>query len=265
MLRYEQGLPMSPILLCRWQPYLSEHDINERIQAVDGCLANASQALHALCYHHLQTAPATTDSIQYGAENMLPAGPKDFASHFAANMLTDVNASFVVIGDSERRDIFHETEQIILTKAQHALEKGIRVALCTEDPNLITKIPVEHTDKLLLVIQGPWMGFYKDNGLIEELTQAINRFKQVAPNIPLLIALPRYVNDKVAIVQATIHLCAGYYFPKATNATGTIMKIAEAIAHVKNTSGTPSVEIPDPAKTESESQPSVEDNPHPST
>lgn len=42
-------------------------------------------------------------------------------------MLKDVGATWVILGHSERRDIFMETDEEIAEKCAFALEKGLKV------------------------------------------------------------------------------------------------------------------------------------------
>src|ERR1051326_7814923 len=48
----------------------------------------------------------------------------------AAFMLRDVGASYVIVGHSERRQFYGETDQVIAQKVQAALGAGLQVILC---------------------------------------------------------------------------------------------------------------------------------------
>lgn len=45
-------------------------------------------------------------------------------------MLKDVGATWVILGHSERRQIFNETDELIAQKVVHALEQGLKVIAC---------------------------------------------------------------------------------------------------------------------------------------
>jgi len=45
-------------------------------------------------------------------------------------MLTSVGASYVIIGHSERRQYFCETDETVLKRTQAALEAGLRPIVC---------------------------------------------------------------------------------------------------------------------------------------
>jgi triosephosphate isomerase len=48
----------------------------------------------------------------------------------AADMLRDAGASYVIVGHSERRQFYHETDTMVNRKAQAALAAGLSVIMC---------------------------------------------------------------------------------------------------------------------------------------
>ncbi|MCB1149825.1 MAG: triose-phosphate isomerase [Chlamydiia bacterium] len=68
--------------------------------------------------------------ILIGAQNMNDASEGAFTGEIAARMLTDAGARFVLLGHSERRHIFGETDAMIHLKLLRALESGIEPILC---------------------------------------------------------------------------------------------------------------------------------------
>ncbi|MCH9626697.1 MAG: Triosephosphate isomerase [Chlamydiales bacterium] len=69
-------------------------------------------------------------SLVLGAQNMNDASEGAFTGEIAARMLLDVGARFVILGHSERRQLFHETSAFINQKVKRALEEGIQPILC---------------------------------------------------------------------------------------------------------------------------------------
>lgn len=45
-------------------------------------------------------------------------------------MLQDIGVPFVILGHSERRNIYGETDQLIAQKVQHAQKAGLSVIAC---------------------------------------------------------------------------------------------------------------------------------------
>lgn len=53
-----------------------------------------------------------------------------FTGEVSAAMLKSINADYVIIGHSERRNYFHETNQIVAKKVSRALENDLSVICC---------------------------------------------------------------------------------------------------------------------------------------
>lgn len=69
-------------------------------------------------------------SLVIGAQNMHDAREGAFTGEIAARMLVDVGAKFVILGHSERRTLFGETDAWIHKKVLRALESHLHVILC---------------------------------------------------------------------------------------------------------------------------------------
>lgn len=69
-------------------------------------------------------------NISVGAENMDYHDSGAYTGEVSADMLKDLGVDFVVIGHSERREYYAETDQTVNAKVLKALEKGITPVLC---------------------------------------------------------------------------------------------------------------------------------------
>jgi triosephosphate isomerase len=69
-------------------------------------------------------------NIQIGAENMHYEENGAYTGEIAANMLTDVGVKFVIIGHSERREYFAETDETVNKKVLKAFEHGLTPIVC---------------------------------------------------------------------------------------------------------------------------------------
>lgn len=69
-------------------------------------------------------------NITVGAQNMYEADEGAFTGEISARMLKEVGAQFVLLGHSERRQIFSETNEFINKKVLSALAVGIQPILC---------------------------------------------------------------------------------------------------------------------------------------
>ncbi len=68
--------------------------------------------------------------IETGAQNMYFENQGAFTGEISPVMVKDCGASFVLIGHSERRHVFHETDEEVNRKVKSALAHGIQPMLC---------------------------------------------------------------------------------------------------------------------------------------
>lgn len=69
-------------------------------------------------------------NIKLGAQNMYWENSGAFTGEVSAVMLKDVGASYVIIGHSERRQYFGETNETVNKKIKAALENGLTPIVC---------------------------------------------------------------------------------------------------------------------------------------
>ncbi len=69
-------------------------------------------------------------NIKYGGQNIHFKDDGAFTGEISASMLKAVGCEYVILGHSERRQYFHETNHIINFKVLKALEKGLKPILC---------------------------------------------------------------------------------------------------------------------------------------
>jgi triosephosphate isomerase len=68
--------------------------------------------------------------IRLGAQNMHWEPHGAFTGEISADMLRALSVKYVIIGHSERRQLFGETDAMITRKVQAAVEAGLRPILC---------------------------------------------------------------------------------------------------------------------------------------
>ena len=69
-------------------------------------------------------------NIQIGAENMYFEEKGAYTGEISPNMLTDAGVKYVVLGHSERREYFAETNETVNKKMLKAFEHGITPIMC---------------------------------------------------------------------------------------------------------------------------------------
>lgn len=80
----------------------------------------------------LVTAVAKTKgtNIHVGAENVHFEKSGAFTGEISADMLTDLGVEYVVVGHSERRQYFAETDETVNKRAKAALAGGLKPIIC---------------------------------------------------------------------------------------------------------------------------------------
>jgi triosephosphate isomerase len=76
-------------------------------------------------------AGAAGDSnIQVGAQNLYPAEEGAYTGEISPKMLVDLGCSHVIVGHSERRQYFQESDEFVNEKLKAASQFGLRPILC---------------------------------------------------------------------------------------------------------------------------------------
>ncbi len=73
---------------------------------------------------------AKGSNIKIGAENVHFKASGAYTGEIAADMLTELGVEYVVIGHSERRQYFGETDQTVNLRTLAALEAGLKAIVC---------------------------------------------------------------------------------------------------------------------------------------
>ena len=73
---------------------------------------------------------AAGSNIAIGAENMYFEESGAYTGEIAPNMLTDLGVKYVILGHSERREYFAETDETVNKKVLKAFEHGITPIIC---------------------------------------------------------------------------------------------------------------------------------------
>lgn len=69
-------------------------------------------------------------SIGFGAQNVYPKDSGPYTGEVSGPMLTDYHCQYVLVGHSERRQLFHEDEKFVAEKFHHVKEHGMIPVVC---------------------------------------------------------------------------------------------------------------------------------------
>ena len=141
---------------------------------------------------------AKGSNIKIGAENVHFAEKGAYTGEVSAKMLTSMGVEYVIIGHSERRQYFGETDETVNLRTKAALAAGMKVILCLgevkdERLNGITNEVVSMQTKLDL----------KDV-TAEELKNVIIAYEPVWAIGTGLTATPEQADETCGVIRATI-------------------------------------------------------------
>src|SRR5215210_8521710 len=81
------------------------------------------------CLHEVGRM-ADTSAVVAGAQNFYYEDSGAFTGEVSAPMLLDVGAGAVIVGHSERREVFGETDEMVARKTKRAVEADILPIVC---------------------------------------------------------------------------------------------------------------------------------------
>ncbi len=122
-----------PLIIGNWKMYKTNTEAKAYVSSLLSLLEEVkTPAGLAVPYTAISLCAdlAKDHSLLIGAQNMHSAEEGAFTGEIAADMLVDAGAEFVIIGHSERRKLFGESNADVAKKAQKALEKGLQVIVC---------------------------------------------------------------------------------------------------------------------------------------
>ncbi|XP_057370957.1 triosephosphate isomerase-like [Daphnia carinata] len=125
------------------------------------------------CYleYSRQKLPAT---IGVAAQNCYKVSKGAFTGEISPAMIKDVGVEWVILGHSERRNVFGESDALIAEKVNHALSEGLKVIPCigekleereagkTEEvvfsqlKAIVEKIPLDKWENVVIAYEPVW-------------------------------------------------------------------------------------------------------------
>ena len=113
------------------------NDISESQKLVSGIISGLGNDKHCdviLCPPFTSLSEVNSliknTQIKLGAQNMFYEDNGAFTGEVSANMLKSVGCEYVILGHSERRTIFDESDDLINKKIKKAIQSGLKVIFC---------------------------------------------------------------------------------------------------------------------------------------
>lgn len=123
-----------PFIAGNWKMFITSREAANLVQTIKAGVARANDAHIVVCPPFTSLAavgPLLEDSpLELGAQNMHPETEGAFTGEISPVMLKDLNCRYVILGHSERRQYFKETDDFINEKVKTALKYSLVPILC---------------------------------------------------------------------------------------------------------------------------------------
>lgn len=123
-----------PVIAGNWKMFKTVGEAHDFWSAASSATIDASKVDAVICAPFLQlpalVEAAKGSSIHIGAQNMHQEKEGAFTGEISGDMLKDLGVTHVVIGHSERRQYFNETDETVNLKTKAALDLGLTPIVC---------------------------------------------------------------------------------------------------------------------------------------
>ena len=168
----------APMIAGNWKMHKTVADAEAFIQALLPSVSTTDDVEVAICPSYL-ALQAMVDStrgsrVAVYAQNMHHAPEGAFTGEVSAPMLCELDVAGVILGHSERRELFGETDRALQLKVPAALEAGLQPILCvgeTEEERDrgdterklrhqvqedLAKVPIERLGEIVIAYEPIW-------------------------------------------------------------------------------------------------------------
>ncbi|MBN1780803.1 triose-phosphate isomerase [bacterium] len=150
-----------PFIAGNWKMHTSEAEAEKLIGELKPLVKQLQNVDIAVCppyvYLHKSVYLTGESNIFVGAQNCYMESKGAFTGEIAPEMLKDIGCKFVILGHSERRHIFGETDEMINLKVKKTLAADLDVILCVGE--LLEEREAGHTES---VVESQLTGGLKD-------------------------------------------------------------------------------------------------------
>ena len=123
-----------PLIAANWKMYKTISEAQTVVASIKAGLHKTSESAVVICPPFTALAAvgqAIKDSrIDLGAQDMHPERDGAFTGEISPLMLKDVGCRYVILGHSERRTHFHETDAVVNQKVKAALKFSLIPIVC---------------------------------------------------------------------------------------------------------------------------------------
>lgn len=116
-----------PLVVGNWKLNGSRELLNEMVPALKE--VDSNQVETVICPPYVYLAD-DTDCVQKGAQSVATHDSGAYTGEVSGAMLREVGCHYVIVGHSERRSMFGETDQVVAEKVKATLNAGLIPIIC---------------------------------------------------------------------------------------------------------------------------------------
>ena len=123
-----------PIIAGNWKMNGSRSSIKELLEGIKAGMGNVKSAEVVVCAPAIYIADVSEQlsgsKVAWGGQNLSTEAKGAFTGEISADMLLDFKSEYVIVGHSERRTLYGETDQLVAEKFEVARKAGLKPILC---------------------------------------------------------------------------------------------------------------------------------------
>lgn len=136
-----------PIIFGNWKMNKNMAETKDFYQGVDEHVTDKADFGIAVPYTDLKVAKEHSSKLAVAAQNMHFEKNGAYTGEISADMLNEIGIDWVVLGHSERRQYFNETDKDVNKKAAVAFENGMKPIICVGES--LYEFEADQTEKVV--------------------------------------------------------------------------------------------------------------------
>lgn len=193
----------TPIIAGNWKMNKTIKEGLEFIEAIKGKTQGSAEVLICAPFTLLKDLKIATQgsNIKIGAQNMHFENSGAFTGEVAPSNLVELGIDYVIIGHSERREYYNETDETCNKKVLKAIEVGINPILCcgetleeresnktmnkvkTQIENGLKGVKKEDLEKVVIAYEPIWAIGTGETATSDQANEVISYIRDVVRNI----------------------------------------------------------------------------------
>lgn len=121
------------IIAANWKMNKNAKEVCEFLASIDKVIGNNKNTtilFPPFPYLYLMRDKLRYSKVLYGVQNVHWEGSGAFTGEVSVNMAKDFGSKYAIIGHSERRNLFFETDEMMRKKVEACIKSGIKPILC---------------------------------------------------------------------------------------------------------------------------------------